>query len=92
MNSHSSLRRKDIQAHFPRKGHCLTRFACSGYLKFPVGFCREPYKDFIQNKTYIISLMVSDLFVKIDQDGKLVSKINDEREDINFPIVNFLYL
>jgi len=33
-----------------------------------------------------------DLFLEIDQEGKLVSKIYDKRDDFNFPIVNFPYL
>ena len=33
-----------------------------------------------------------DLFLEIDQEGKLVSVIYDKRDDFNFPIVNFPYL
>ena len=34
-------------------------------------------------------LYIDKFLLEIDQEGKLVCKINDKRDDFNFPLVNF---
>ena len=55
--------------------------------------CRYPSELEIKKTTDSTkSASYLDLFFEINQEGKLVPKINNKRDDFNFPIVNFQYL